>query len=233
MTDGDKQRKSFRKTIEISVKILTNKKYIITMNLGFRHRLSLKGSEPDFIKRKGKTMKKLISVLMALSLLLVSFAAFAEERTGLKIDFNEMKDTAAKYEGKFVNLSKTNLMMYVPNSLKEVELSEKDNEEGHYFAWTSEDGKVNVDVSCMPIDINAFVAEANKTGGATGPVLLDLNDVKAWAQNVDSPDVGNGTAVISLPGEKDTSIIITFAPTNDEAYAEMLKVMYSSIQLAK
>ncbi len=233
MTKEDKQRKSLRKTIEISVKILTNEKYIITISLGFRLRHLPEGLNLISRKGKGKRMKKLIAVLMALSLLLVSFAAFAEERTGLKIDFNTMKDTAAKYEGKFINLSTTGLMMYVPNSLKEVELSEKDTSEGVIAAWKSEDGKVDVNATSLHADINGFVAEANKTGGATGPVMLDLNDVKAWGQNLNDPSVGNGTTVITLPGEKDTTIVITFTPTNDEAVSEMLKVMYSSIQLSK
>ncbi len=177
-------------------------------------------------------MKKLIAALMALSLLLVSFAAFAEGTVAIPVDYNTMKDLAAKYDGVFATIANTGLMMYVPNSMKDVALTEEEKAKGLFLLLKSEDGKVIVNGTNYPVDANTFVEKA-KEAGAQDPVLLALNDVEAYEQDVKDPATGNITTCIVLPGEENTSIVFTFCPTNDETVAEMLKLMAGSIQIIK
>ncbi len=177
-------------------------------------------------------MKKLISVLMALSLLLVSFAAFAENTVAVPVDFNDLKEAAAKYEGQFASIAETGLMMYVPNALVDTALTDEEKAKGFFLLLKSEDGKVIVNGCNYPVDADSFVAAA-KEAGAQDPVLLALNDVHAYEQDVTDPATGNITTCIVLPAEENTSIVFSFCPTNDESVSEMLKVMGGSIQIAK
>ncbi len=179
-------------------------------------------------------MKKLLAVLMTLSLLLVSFAAFADEIPTDTVKFEDHKEVADKYPGEFKTVGQTGLMMYVPNSLKEVAPTEEQTAGGIALILNTEDGKAVINESSYPVDIDTFIAGAknSKDGNVEHIVKLTLNDVEAMELDVTKDGVT--TICMCLSAEGGHTMVFSFTPINEGSeYGDMLKMMAASIQINK
>ncbi len=181
-------------------------------------------------------MKKLMAVLLVLSLLVSSAAVFAQAETTADAeaielnwaDFEELlKDES--WAGDFFSFDEVAIKFYVPEMFLPVELDDEMREEGYiaYFMPKDESAAIGVQyVDAEMKDADAYI-EALKDLGVTDAEKLTVNGLPAVSYtNPDDKDV----MVLALVTEKGYVLEFAFSPVSDEGFLAVSTVMIASIQ---
>lgn len=146
-------------------------------------------------------------------------------------EMNSSEELKAAWAGKFVDFEEIALKIYIPDSFKEVELSDEDIEAGYIGYYELRDEAA---LAVQYVDVDEMSLEEYKE------VLADELDIEAYDAEVnglpaltytfEEDDVE--TTVLSFATEKGYIFEVSFAPTNDEEFAAVACVLMASVQEA-
>ena len=172
-------------------------------------------------------MKKLIAVLMTLCLMIGAAAAFAEN-TPRSVSWDDHKSKATN--GQFLNVTGTNMKMYVPDEFKPSKLSDETTQRGISMVLKSEkNDTVVIHAQTLAVDLAAF--KANMEG--KGFKMSDELTVNGRAFTQFSVNALGATSVCFATANEDGKVqIITFSAADMNAYSDQFRLMAASIQNA-
>ena len=181
-------------------------------------------------------MKKLMAVLLVLSLLIGSAAVFAQAETTADAeaielnwaDFEELlKDES--WAGDFFSFDEVAIKFYVPEMFLPVELDDEMREEGYIAYFMPEDETAGIGVQYIDAeidDIDVYI-EALKELGVTDVQKMMINGLTAVSYtNPDDEDV----ICLAMVTEKGYILEFAFSPVSDEGFLAVSTVMIASIQ---
>ena len=174
-------------------------------------------------------MKKLIALIMALCLLCA--CAYAEETT--EINWADFEEAASAIEGQFAPIADLGVMMFIPSIFGNAEVTDEQKAAGVIALLSTADGAGSISFTYQDLgdmDGEAFVAELTKAG-ATGFETAILNGRTALNYDLEINGVKSTNVVISVDETK--ILTISFAPMNDEGFAELAGILTASIQDAQ
>ncbi len=172
-------------------------------------------------------MKKLFAALLSLSLILFSFAAFAEEPVA--VNWSEYEAQAAEIDGQFARIGDTGLKMFIPAQFKDTELSDETLAGGIFMVLKPEEENAVVNAQVVPADIDVFKATLANQGVSTWETVV--NGISFTQFTVESNGILN--ASFALPTMQNTTLVFSFTPANQEPYTSLFKVMAASLQVAE
>lgn len=181
-------------------------------------------------------MKKLMAVLLVLSLLIGSAAVFAQAETKtedevVELNWADFEDVIKNenWKGGFFSFDEVAVKFFVPEIFLPVELDDEMREEGYiaYFMPKDESAGIGVQyVDAEMKDADAYI-EALKDLGVTDAEKLTVNGLPAVSYtNPDDKDV----MVLALVTEKGYVLEFAFSPVSDEGFLAVSTVMIASIQ---
>ena len=181
-------------------------------------------------------MKKLIAALMSLCLILTAAAALGEtaeeavETEPIVVNWSDYEAAVEDVDGQFAQVSDTGLVMFIPAMFKDTELSDETLEGGTFLVLKSEtEENVVVSAQYAAVDIALF-----KAGLASqGVTLYDvtLNGLPCCMFNVEGE--GIVTSCVAFGTEQGGTLVFGFAPSDQEPWASLFRVMAASIQPAE
>ena len=171
-------------------------------------------------------MKKLIALLMTLCLLCA--CAYAEETT--EMNWADVEEAASAIEGQFCPIADLGVMMFIPSIFGSVEVTDEQKAAGVIALLSTTDGAGRISFTYQDLgdmDGEAFVAELTKAG-ATDIDPIILNGRTGINYDLEMNGVKTTNVVISVDETK--ILTISFAPMDDEGFAELAQIMAASIQ---
>ena len=175
-------------------------------------------------------MKKLFALLLALCLMLCA-CAYAEKTA--EINWADVEEKAAQIEGQFAPIADLGVMMYIPSIFGSVEVSDEQKAAGVIALLSTADGAGRISFTYQDLggmDGDAFVAELEKAG-ATDIEVAVLNGRNALSYDLVVNGVKSSNVVIDVDETK--ILTISFAPMDDEGFAELAGILTASIQDAQ
>lgn len=181
-------------------------------------------------------MKKLMAVLLVLSLLVSSAAVFAQAETTADAeavelnwaDFEELIKNE-NWEGGFFSFDEVAIKFFVPEIFLPVELDDEMREDGYIAFFATEDETAGIGVQYIDAeieDIDVYI-EALKELGVTDAEKMTINGLTAVSYtNPDDEDV----ICLSMVTEKGYVLEFAFSPASDEGFLAVSRVMVASIQ---
>ena len=182
------------------------------------------------MKRDHK-MKKVFAVMLSLSLLLTAAMAFAEAPAVTEVHWSDLEATAAQFEGAFAPMADLGLQMYIPASLKQLEIPQEKVAEGVFLSLENEDKSIAVGGQVVKMDLKSFVDDATSKGGQ-GFKELRVNGMQCVNFNLTG---ANGSLVTNFAfsaGNGTATVLFSFTPAGAET-ADIFRVMAGSIQPVK
>ena len=174
-------------------------------------------------------MKKRISVVLSLLLLLASISALAEN----VITFDPAVAEQMGLQGEFVAMEDFGLQFYLPGPLSAFEVTQEQADQGTYALFSTADG-----TSSMSIGYAAAT-------DAQGSEVTDLEALaalysQAGAANVETGEINGlpcisytfseaGVMGVAFLTEKGHQLTFNFAPFSDESYKAAAMLVVSSI----
>ena len=174
-------------------------------------------------------MKKLIALLMTLCLLCA--CAYAEETT--EMNWADDEEATSDIEGQFCPIADLGVMMFIPSIFGSVEVTDEQKAAGVIALLSTTDGAGRISFTYQDpgdMDGEAFVAELTKAG-ATDIDPIILNGRTGINYDLEMNGVKTTNVVISVDETK--ILTISFAPMDDEGFAELAQIMAASIQDAQ
>ncbi len=177
-------------------------------------------------------MKKLFSVMMALCLLLVSFAAVAEQAAAPSteekpVKWSDYESKASEFPGAVADLGNGNLTMYVPSVFKSSDIPQEERDKGMFLLMKTEENLI-FNGSVQPVDMDTFVKSLTEKGMVA--TALNLNDIHACEIAMNT-EAGNSIVIVT-PGTDNKAVVFTFFPV-DEKSKDMVTLMVASLQIKK
>ena len=172
-------------------------------------------------------MKKLFAALLSLCLMLTAFTAVAEEEPSV-INWSDYEEQAANVEGHFAEISDIGLKMFIPAQFMDTELSEEALADGTFMVLKTEDESAVVRAQAMAYDSDQFMAMLTASG-ITGWDTI-VNGIHFLQFNVTGDDVNAACFAVSSTANK--TLVFSFAPADQEAYADLFRLMAASMQPA-
>ena len=175
-------------------------------------------------------MKKLLALVMSLCLL-CACCAYAEET--VEINWSDVEEQASSIEGQFAPIADLGVMMFIPAVFGSAEVTEEQKAAGVIALLTTADGAGRVSFTYQDLggmDGDAFVAELEKAG-ATDIEVAVLNGRNALSYDLVVNGVKSSNVVIDVDETK--ILTISFAPMDDEGFAELAGILTASIQDAQ
>ena len=181
-------------------------------------------------------MKKLMAVLLVLSLLIGSAAVFAQAETKTEdevvelnwADFEEVIKNE-NWKGGFFSFDEVAVKFFVPEIFLPVELDDEMREEGYIAYFMSKDESAAIGVQYVDAemkDADAYI-EALKDLGVTDAEKLTVNGLPAVSYtNPDDEDV----ICLAMVTEKGYILEFVFSPISDEGFLAVSRIMVASIQ---
>ena len=181
-------------------------------------------------------MKKLMAVLLVLSLLIDSAAIFAQAETKTEdevvelnwADFEEVIKNE-NWKGGFFSFDEVAVKFFVPEIFLPVELDDEMREEGYIAFFMPEDETAGIGVQYIDAeidDIDVYI-EALKELGVTDVQKMMINGLTAVSYtNPDDEDV----ICLAMVTEKGYILEFAFSPVSDEGFLAVSRIMVSSIQ---
>ena len=177
-------------------------------------------------------MKKFLFVVLAVMMLTFS-AAFAQEtETVNQIYWSDIEETVAEsgISGDFVAVSDLGIKMWVPDVFVEVELDEKDIEDGYICLLGTEDEKSGVLVfyqDAEGLDLEGVMSGMSEVEGVTELEMGAINDIPALTYS----DTENDSMSVVFMSDAGNAIVFSFFPMSDEGFAQIASAMAASIQV--
>ena len=175
-------------------------------------------------------MKKLFALLMALCLMLCA-CAYAEETK--EINWSDFEEQAAQIEGQFCPIADLGVMMYIPSIFGTVELSDEQKAAGVIALLSTADGAGRISFTYQDLgdmEADAYLEELAKAGATDFEVAV-LNGRNALSYDLVVNDVKTTNVVVEIEDAK--MLTISFAPMDDEGFAELAGILTASIQNAQ
>ncbi|MBO4471317.1 MAG: hypothetical protein J5841_06155 [Clostridia bacterium] len=175
-------------------------------------------------------MKKLFALLMALCLMLCA-CAYAEETK--EINWSDFEEQAAQIEGQFCPIADLGVMMYIPSIFGTVELSDEQKAAGVISLLSTADGAGRISFTYQDLgdmDADTYLDELAKAGATDFEVAV-LNGRNALSYDLVVNDVKTTNVVVEIEDAK--MLTISFAPMDDEGFAELAGILTASIQNAQ
>ncbi len=181
-------------------------------------------------------MKKLMAVLLVLSLLVSSAAVFAQAETKTEdeavelnwADFEELIKNE-NWKGDFFSFDEVAVKFFVPEIFLPAELDDEMREEGYIAYFMPEDETAGIGVQYIDAeieDIDAYI-EALKELGVTDAEKMTINGLTAVSYtNPDDEDV----VCVAMVTEKGYILEFAFSPVSDEGFLAVSRIMVASIQ---
>ena len=181
-------------------------------------------------------MKKLLAGVLVSCMMLSGSAAFAAETESGVIQLNwediqavnEMADQDILSQGNFVVFDEIDCMMWVPDALKEVELTDEDVDAGYIGYFQDDDQTATVAV--MLVDAESDLEEYKEyLEGSDGveevsELLVNGNPAVSY----DMPE--NDASCLAFATESGKILEFTFVPMSDENFQGVVAFMGASIQ---
>ena len=175
-------------------------------------------------------MKKLVSALMVLCLVVTAAAAFADETEPNVVNWSDYEANAADIDGQFANIAQTGLKMFIPAEFVDTEISEETLAAGTFMVLkTEKEEKAVVNAQIVAVDINTFRAGMESQGKTIWKTIL--NGLPCLQFNVEAEGVT--TSCFTFGTEQGSVVVFGFTLSNQEPYTSLYKVMASSIQIAE
>ena len=173
---------------------------------------------------------KTLFALLAILCLLCSCCAFADEP--VEFSWEEVEEDAAKYPGSIQNLGVYSMGMYIPDSFQAVEITEEQKAAGVFFILQNEAGYrvVGTYQSLGDNNVEYLIDELQKAG-ATGIAEISINELPAIEYDLQTADGVQSSSLVYFNANDNTFLTISFAPTDNEDFQEVAKVIMASIQL--
>ena len=174
-------------------------------------------------------MKKLFALLTVLCLL-CSCCVFADEV--VEISWEDVEEAAANYPGSIQNLGVYSMGLYVPDSFQAVEITEEQKAAGIFFILQNEAGYrvVGTYQSLGDNNVEYLIDELQKAG-ATGIAEISINELPAIEYDLQTADGVQSSSLVYFNANDNTFLTISFAPTDNEDFQEVAKIIVASIQL--
>ena len=172
-------------------------------------------------------MKKLFAALMSLCLILTGLTVFAESPAVNELNWADYQEAASKVEGQLAHLNSTDLAMFVPAQFKDSEISAEAAQQGHFLLLKSEDGKAVVSGQILPLSYDVFMSGVKDKVDHLSKGKVNGIECTTFTTEVDG--VMNSTIVFSTNDGR--VIVLTFSPSNSEAYLDLFKIMGASLQV--
>ena len=182
-------------------------------------------------------MKKLFAGFIVSCMMLSSMAVFAEETevsvTELNWEdieaINDMADEDILSQGSFVCFDEIDLMMWVPDALKEVELTDEDTEAGYIGYFQDEEESATVSVMYVDADIEdleTYKAGLAETDGVENIDDIIINGAPAVSYDIPEEDI----TCLTFTTEAGYILEFAFKPLSDENFQAIMAFMGASIQ---
>lgn len=179
-------------------------------------------------------MKKVLSLILSMMMLVFSCAAVAEEAN--VITYDEAALQASGLEGEFVALEDFGLQFFLPNGLQAVEVTADQAAAGTYAIYATADQTnmmsigyaATVDAEGKPITDLDALAEFYTANGATDVAIAELNGLSCLEYTLTSIN----TVGIVFMMDSDNVLTFNFAPINDENFATVAGVIVTTIMEA-
>ena len=174
-------------------------------------------------------MKKLIALLMLVCIALMP-AALAETT----ITWDEIGGAAVEangLEGDFYALDDMGLLIWLPNSLNAMEISEEDAAAGRYALYMDQETGAYVAIDAVHVDDMTLdqALENATTNGMTEPEIVNINGIDA----VTYADPANNMGAIVLVDTNCNMIIFSFSPIDSDEAKLAYGIIGSSIMGAE
>ena len=172
-------------------------------------------------------MKKLIALIMTLCLL-CACCAYAEEAA--EINWADVEEKASSIEGQFCPIADLGVMMFIPSIFGSVEVADEQKAAGVIALLSTEDGAGRISFTYQDLGEMAgedYVAELVKAG-ATDIETVILNGRTAMSYELVLNDVKTANVVIDIDETK--ILTVSFAPMDDEGFAELAGILTASLQ---
>lgn len=181
-------------------------------------------------------MKKLIACALASCMLLSGTVVFADETEAITslnwedfVAINEASDNDLISQGDFVTFDEIACKMWVPNVMKEVELTDEDKEAGYigYYSTDDQDGVAAVMyVNMDGMELADYAKELEGMDDVENIEMMTLNGFDAVSYDLPEKD----TTCVSLATEAGYILEFSFAPMSDEGFQTVIAFMGASIQ---
>ena len=170
-------------------------------------------------------MKKLLALVLAL-LMLVSVAC-AEE---VSLSWENVAESAASIAGEFKTFEEISVKIWIPDVLKETELSDEDKENGFIGYFMTEDQTAAVAVQYVDMSgmtLEDYQANLAETEGVSGIEAGTVNGLPAVSYEY------NGNGVVAFTTEMGYILEVSCGPLSDEGFAAVASIVICSIQAAE
>ena len=170
-------------------------------------------------------MKKLIALVLAL--LMLGSVACAE---GVSLSWEEVSEAAASIAGEFKTFEEISVKIWIPEVLKETELSDEDKASGYIGYFMTDDQTAAVAVQYVDVngttleDYQAMLAE---TEGVSEIEAGTVNGLPAVSYEY------NGNGVVAFTTEMGYILEVSCGPLSDEGFAAVAPIVICSIQAAE
>ena len=174
-------------------------------------------------------MKKLVSVLMILCLMLTAVAALAEAAPALNWEDFEPILEAGEVPGQFYTFDEVAIKMWLPEGLNPVELTDEDKENGYIGYFMPEDESaavaiVYVDVSDMSLE--TYAEYLTSEAGATEVEMGTVNGFPCVSYKLPEQD----SVSVTFTTEAGYALEVTCTPLSEENAELVWGAVIASIQ---
>lgn len=183
------------------------------------------------IKQEDFPMKKIIAVIMALTLAVMLPTLALAETVEINWTDVEPEVTAAGLEGDFYALNAVALKLWIPSVLvyQEDSVGAESDESGTIAMWTTEDDQYGVVVQYLEgtegLDMDALVAGIEEEGAKDIERCI-LNGLDAVSYTLEDADAN----FVAFVTESGNVLQFIFAPASDEDFAAVAMLISASIQ---
>ena len=170
-------------------------------------------------------MKKLIALVLAL--LMLGSVACAED---VNLSWDDVAEAANTIEGEFKTFDEISVKIWIPDVLKETELSDADRERGYigYFMTDDQSAAVAVQyVNMESMSLDDYQKTISEVEGVTDIEKGTVNGLDALSYEY------NGNGVIAFTTEMGYILEVSCGPLSDEGFKAVAAIVISSIQPAE
>ncbi|MEG0640541.1 MAG: hypothetical protein RR824_10935 [Clostridia bacterium] len=176
-------------------------------------------------------MKKILSLILSMMMLVFSSIALAEQPN--VITYDEATLQASGLEGEFVKLEDFGLQFFLPNGLQAVEATAEQTAAGTYAIYANADQTnmmsigyaATMDAEGKPITELAALGEFYTANGATDVAMVELNGMACLEYTLTS---ANSMGIVFMM-DSGNVLAFNFSPINDENFATVAAVIGTTV----
>lgn len=183
-------------------------------------------------------MKKRLALVLAAMMAAGSIGtvSFAEEAV-TELNWSDVEEAVEKsgIKGDFVTLDEVAVQIWLPDTLKEVELTDEDREEGFIAYYeTDEDAEEKAAVSVVYVDLDGmeleeYAKQLADTDGVSEIEMGVVNGLPCVSYEMDEQDSGS----VTFMTEAGYALEITCAPVSTEEAEAIVAYIVCSIRAAE